>query len=135
MKLSNDSFFMLIDDNEIDLFLNKRFLSLSGISDRCISFTSAIYALDYLHQYIHQPEFLPEIILLDIQMPEMDGFEFLHVLQRDPNLVNLSSRIILLSSTTDPKDIQRAENNGRVSGILSKPLNTEELKMHLAIRA
>ena len=118
---------MLIDDNEIDLKINSKIISLAKLFDEIIICQSGEEGLDYLNKYILNPEKLPNFLLLDIQMPEMDGFEFLDYYKRLPK--NFTSRcpIAMLSSTLDFGDIKRAEANAHVVKLLKKPLLAIEL--------
>jgi CheY-like chemotaxis protein len=68
------------------------------------------------------------IILLDIKMPEMSGFEFLEEFGKLSADVRQNAEIIMLSSTIDPDDIQKAEEHPMVTKLLSKPLSIYELK-------
>lgn len=71
------------------------------------------------------------IILLDIKMPEMDGFAFLEEFEKLDKKNSNQIMIFMLSSTLDPKDKTRAENNIFVKKLLSKPLSTEEFSLLL----
>lgn len=128
MSTANLPLVMLIDDNDIDLFLNKKFLRVAGITDNTISFASAREALDYIIQHVGNQEKMPEYILLDIQMPEINGFQFLEMLANTPEVQGMTSKIIMLSSTTDPIDLTRAHDDAKVVNILCKPLNPNALK-------
>lgn len=119
---------MLIDDSDIDLFLNKKFLSTAGISDNTITFPSAKEALKYIETNVDDPAKIPSIILLDVQMPEINGFQFLDLYNKVPEKVQEGTKIIMLSSTIDPIDLDRARSNKHVIDILKKPLDTEELR-------
>lgn len=119
---------MLIDDSDIDLFLNKKFLSLAGISDNTISFLSAREALDYIEAHADDPHKIPAVILLDIQMPEINGFQFLELYGKVPEKVQSKTKVVMLSSTIDPIDLERARNNKYVLDILKKPLDANTLK-------
>ena len=68
------------------------------------------------------------IILLDIKMPEMSGFEFLNEFERLSAEIRQNAEIIMLSSTIDPDDIEKAEQHPMVTKLLSKPLSIYELK-------
>lgn len=117
-------FIMLIDDNEIDLFLHEKLIRLSGISDHIDHYTTAREALEYLSQ--KGP--LPDIILLDIQMPEMDGFDFLNAYEKMAHIDRDKTRIFMVSSSLDFGDISKAKANPLVTEFMKKPLNIKELK-------
>ena len=118
---------MLIDDNEIDLKINSRIISLAKLFDEIIICQSGEEALDYLNKHINVPEKLPNFILLDIQMPEMDGFDFLERYKILPKSLTSRCPVAMLSSTLDFGDIKRAEANVYVVKLLKKPLLPNEL--------
>ena len=132
MSAFNTPLVMLVDDNDIDLFLNKKFLRVAGITDNTISFNSALEALNYLKHNANFPEKLPSIILLDIQMPIINGFQFLELFEEIPHQVRESVSIYMLSSTTDPIDIECALDNPNVVNLLCKPLDPLALKTVLS---
>lgn len=123
---------MMIDDSEIDMFVNKKFLRASGITDNMLTFASAREALDYLNENAATPVKLPKFILLDIQMPGINGFQFLEMLQGIPEEVRASLKVVMLSSTLDPGDIERARSNQFVLDIMKKPIDPIGLKTLLA---
>jgi CheY-like chemotaxis protein len=113
---------MLIDDNEIDLKINGKIVAITKLFDDVIVCRSGEEALNYLKQHLTSPKVLPEFILLDIQMPEMSGFEFLEHYKKLPASFTEVCIIAMLSSTLDFSDIQRAEANPFVVKLLKKPL-------------
>lgn len=119
---------LLIDDNEIDLKINSKIINLSGFFDEIILCQSGEEAIQYLTKNLHTPELLPNFILLDIQMPEMDGFEFLEVYRDFPSSFLNNCKLAILSSTLDFGDIKKAEANPLVIKLLKKPLYPNELK-------
>lgn len=118
---------MMIDDNGIDLKINSKLINIAKLFDEIIMFDSGIEALDYLGKYADVPEMLPNFILLDIQMPEMDGFDFLERYKKLPKQITDKCPVAMLSSTLDFGDIKRAEANAYVVKLLKKPLSVVEL--------
>lgn len=124
--MSSSLQFILIDDSDFDLFLNKEFLQLAGVRGNIESFDSANNALKFI---LREGESINEsIILLDIHMPLMDGFEFLDKFNLFPDYIKKRIKIIMVSSTVDERDLERALSNPFVVDILSKPLNGEKLR-------
>jgi len=116
---------MLIDDNDLDQFVNSTLLKKSGFVAVTEGFVSAIKALDYLKN--SEDEF-PDLILLDIKMPEMSGFEFLDRFAEIPDSKRAGCCVYMLSSSHDPVDMQKAKESPHVSGYLNKPLNPTIIK-------
>jgi len=120
--LNSSRIVMLIDDNDIDLKINGKIVAFTKSFEDIVVCRSGEEALNYLKQHLTTPERLPEFILLDIQMPEMSGFEFLDHYKKLPVSFTEGCNIAMLSSTLDFSDIQRAEANPYVVKLLKKPL-------------
>ncbi|MBY0543110.1 MAG: response regulator [Sphingobacteriaceae bacterium] len=118
---------MLIDDNEIDLKINSKLISLTKLVDEIIICSSGDEALNFLNNQLENKKLIPTFILLDIQMPEMDGFEFLMHYKKLSKSITDNCTIAMLSSTLDFGDIKKAEANPHVIKLLKKPLTTNEL--------
>ena len=116
---------LLIDDNSTSVFLTERLLKRECFSESIRSFLSARDALSYLKQAL--PAHAPEVIFLDLNMPVMDGWEFLDALQpHEPSLTE-RCRIYILTSSLAPSDAARAKEYALVAGLLHKPINTQML--------
>src|SRR5690606_15642087 len=77
MKLEDVNMVMLIDDSHTDRFIHKKLLEIYSIGKEVLEFSGARDALDYLSDAKDEEDKLPDIILLDVLMPEMNGFDFL----------------------------------------------------------
>lgn len=121
---------LLIDDDEIAVFLTERLLRREGFSDDVASLGSGAAALTFLQKV--PVEALPRVIFLDLNMPEMDGWELLDALQ--PLQARLRGRchIYILTSSLAHADAARAQASGLVAGLIRKPIDRDQI---LAVRA
>jgi CheY-like chemotaxis protein len=113
---------MLIDDNELDNFINKKLLENEQFADNVLVHQSAQSALDDLKR-LSASDGLPKIIFLDIMMPHMDGFGFLEEFGKLDDKIKKSSKVIMLSTSESFKDLNRANQSRFVYKFLNKPLN------------
>ncbi|MAW97013.1 MULTISPECIES: response regulator [unclassified Leeuwenhoekiella] len=110
---------LLVEDSETTNFINKLVLNSAGILD----ISEVLNGLDAYH-YIHQN--CPDVILLDIDMPVMDGWEFLK--EKEMKALCLDAKVIMLTSSTHPRDKKMAKKYASVVAYLEKPLTLEKLK-------
>lgn len=120
--------YMLIDDDEIFNFLNKRILELSGTDGKISVYNSAQNALKWLMENKDEKDAWPEIILLDIRMPIMDGFDFLDRFMELPADNIRKVKVFMLTSSLDEKDRKRSNSYPVVYGYYSKPMSPEILR-------
>ncbi|TDX02249.1 response regulator [Dinghuibacter silviterrae] len=120
---------VLIDDNEVDLFLHEQLLLRAGSFGPVWSFTNPRRALDHLASlpYIDPTERYPIVLLLDIKMPDMDGFSFLDRLDALPASLRRRCHVVLLSATLQIGDTIRAEAHPSVEAFVTKPLTITKL--------
>lgn len=74
------------------------------------------------------PKFLPELVFLDIDMPIMDGFQFIDEFEKLSEETKSYCKIVMLTSSLDPKDIAKSKKNKYVLKYMNKPLTQESLK-------
>lgn len=115
---------VLIDDNDIDLFVQKRFIEINRFAGQVITFRSPSEALEYFTR----GNDLPEIIFLDLNMPVMDGFDFLERYLTLPERIIHQSRVVVLTSSSSAADRERALRFSNVIDFVSKPLGANSLE-------
>ena len=119
---------LLIDDNDIDNFINERMITTSGFASKVIVKNSAEGALEYLRSAAAgEASQLPEIIFLDLNMPVMDGFGFLEAYDKLDAAVKERCHVVVLSSSISSEDINRASTNPYVTRYVNKPLSEKYL--------
>ncbi len=115
---------MLIDDGEADQMLYKRTMMRSGQVGRVLQFEYADEALEYLKKEGREEI---DVIFLDINMPRMDGFEFLEEACADFGDSFTRAVIIMLTTSLNPKDRERAAQFDVVKDFIDKPLTVEHI--------
>ena len=118
---------LLVDDNDIDNFINERMITTNQFSPKVIVKNSGESALQFLRDNAANED-LPRVIFLDLNMPVMDGFAFLDEYEKMPENVKIKTKIIVLSSSISPEDINRASTNPHVVKYVNKPLNERYLE-------
>jgi CheY-like chemotaxis protein len=113
--------FLLIEDDDIFNFIHNQIILQASPDAKITIFKYAQQALDYL---IQDPENLPDVIFLDLNMPEMNGFEFIDNLINHFDQKSIMSKLYLVSSTLDHRDKDRAKSYFCVKGMIDKPLTT-----------
>ena len=118
---------LLVDDNEIDNFINERIINSCGFAEEVIVKNSSDAAIDYLKQ-MKIMLMLPGIVFLDLNMPVKDGFVFLEDFDKLNDAIKQKCKVIVLSSSISPDDINRASTNPYVIKYINKPLSEKYLE-------
>ena len=116
---------LIVDDSSIDNFVNQKMIELNNFAEKVIAFTRANKALEYLIELdknkVHLFE-IPCFIFLDLNMPIMDGHEFIRQFKNLSDDIKNNCKIIILTSSVNPIDPMIANEHNHVLTFLSKPL-------------
>jgi len=122
---------MLIDDSEIDNLINQKMIQAANISEHIYVHSGAKSAIEFLKNIEKLPkvanQILPEVIFLDIDMPLMDGFQFLDLFDKLNDATKKKCKIIMLTSSINPSDISKSKNYMYVKKYINKPLTQRNL--------
>lgn len=118
---------LLVDDDNIFNFINTQMLRQAGIASEIHTAMNGKQAIDYLNTCSEETSPFPDVILLDLNMPIMDGFGFLEAFKFLGIPEKEHVNIIVLSSSENPSDIHKAKDMGATQ-YLTKPLSTESLR-------
>lgn len=117
---------VLIDDSDIDLFIQRRFLEVYNFSNQLFLYKSAEEALDWLKAM--NGDTPPDIIFLDLNMPEIDGFSFLKNFIELPEKIKSKSKIVVLTSSNNAQDREQAFSFTNVIQFITKPLKQTDIE-------
>lgn len=115
----------LIDDDDIFVFLTKK--TLLKVSDNVDVevFSDGYQAITHLREIAHNREALPDVIFLDLNMPVMDGWEFLAEYEELRTSLARETQLYIVSSSISPHEMERSNNIEAVSAFIIKPLVKE----------
>ncbi len=116
----------IIEDDPTHVYITKRFLNLTGLLESILICSNGKDAFTKLKAIISSGEKLPELILLDLNMPVWDGWQFLDAFKEIP--VEDKIDIYILTSSNNEADIERAKNYNIDSNYIVKPITLEKLK-------
>ncbi|MFZ6052263.1 response regulator [Halocola ammonii] len=120
---------LLVDDDQVSNFLHKEVLEGMHIADHMHESRNGYEALSFVKEHcipVQESE-CPDLILLDIKMPVMNGFEFLEELDAFKNELNRNFKIVIVSSSTNPNDREQSQKFS-IDGYIDKPLSASKLE-------
>ena len=116
----------LIDDDPIFLFGTQKLMELENFSESYVTYDNGEDAINSLKAINEQKGLLPDVILLDLNMPIMDGWQFLEELERLSTPKKLT--VYIVTSSVDPSDLERVTRYSAVKTYLVKPITSEVLE-------
>lgn len=117
---------MIIDDNIIDTYIAKKIIMTNEFAKEIINFRSVQEGFDYILNILDESK-LPEIILLDLHLDGLNGFDFLELFEGLPLNKKRKMSVFVVSSTIDPIEIKKVKENPNVKGFCEKYINKEFL--------
>ncbi|SDE95829.1 Response regulator receiver domain-containing protein [Pricia antarctica] len=121
----------IIDDDPIFIYGTKRLMAEVDFCETVLVFQNGQDAIDGLNKITANGEILPCVILLDLNMPIMNGWEFLEEFVKIPNHNREKVIIHIISSSVDPRDLGRIKNYEVVNNYILKPISKEDLESAL----
>lgn len=118
----------IIDDDPIFIYGTKRIMNEVGFSDNILVYNNGQDAIEGLTALTDAGEDLPSVIFLDLNMPIMNGWEFLEDFAQIPNQNREKVIIYILSSSVDPRDLERIKHYKVVNNYILKPVSPNDLK-------
>lgn len=120
----------IIDDDPIFIFGVKKVMQLADVCNNFLIYRNGKEALDALTALISDGKKLPDVILLDLNMPILDGWQFLDEFIKVP--VSKKVTIYIVSSSVDPEDVLKAKSYNIVNNYIIKPITMKKLVEALA---
>jgi len=120
---------LLVDDDSVSNFLHREVLERMHIANHTHESKNGHEALSFVKEHcapVEESE-CPDLILLDIKMPVMNGFEFLEELKEFKKNLNRNLKVIIVSSSTNPKDREQSQKFP-IDGYIDKPLSASKLE-------
>lgn len=118
---------LLIDDNHIDSLINSKILRKCNYAEDVTINNSASGALELIRNSVHSGLNVPDVIFLDVRMPQMNGLDFLVQLGMIEGIENHDLKIYALSSSLDPKEIAQMKGHKAITKFICKPLSQQLL--------
>ncbi|WP_395047985.1 response regulator, partial [Flavobacterium sp.] len=119
--------FCIIDDDDIYQLTTSVLLKRTDLVNKIIVFSNGLKAINFLKDEMGNKENIPDILFLDVNMPVMDGWEFLEEYLLIKPMMPKRVVIYMVSSSVDEKDVLKAKSISALSGYLVKPISSQNI--------
>jgi CheY-like chemotaxis protein len=119
--------FTLIDDDEIFVLLTSKFIEGTGLVEHIQTFDNGLDAIEFFSKNWQTASEIPEIMLVDLSMPILDGWQFIEEFAAIKKNINKRIDIYVCTSSISPNDVERAKNISDIVDFLIKPISKEKL--------
>ncbi|MFC5684540.1 response regulator [Flavobacterium sp. MAHUQ-51] len=117
----------IVDDDDVYKFTLNKTIESQNFANKIMMFSDGEEAIDFLSENLNDPNNLPDVIFLDINMPIMDGFEFMEEYIKIKPYVGKKIIIYMVTSSIDPIDIERSKAISEISDYIVKPIDAKQL--------
>jgi CheY-like chemotaxis protein len=122
----SDQVIALVDDDKIFQLIATRNIKAANFSGQILQFNNGSEAIEYLEKHASEKSALPDVLFLDINMPLVDGWMFMEDYVSLKDRINKNIRIYMVSSSIDPKDIERAKSISDIREYITKPISRQK---------
>ena len=120
--------YLIVEDDEVFIFLHEHVMRHADPDAEIISMKSSLMAVDYLNELIEKGEKMPDCILLDLNMPEMNGFQFLDYCKPMADTKFRNTHIYIVTSSLYESDKTKALSYSFLTAFKEKPLTKDDAK-------
>lgn len=118
---------MIVDDDTLSIYLNKITIEQTNMASICETFDNGLDAINFIKKNTNNPNSLPDIILLDLFMPIMDGWQFINEYNSFKEKLSKEIQIFIVSSSISPDDISRSKSYNSIKDYIIKPITKEKI--------
>lgn len=118
----------IVDDDDVYRFTIVKTLESLKLPTQTMAFSDGEQAINFISDHLNEDTELPDIIFLDIDMPVMDGFQFMEEYEKIKPEVSKDMIIYMVSSSLDPVDIDSAKKIAAITDYIVKPIGSDRLK-------
>jgi CheY-like chemotaxis protein len=115
----------IIDDDEIYKYGFRKYVTIKGLCSKIVDFPNGNEAINFLKDSANIDN-LPDVIFLDIDMPVMDGWEFIVAFEQIKACINKKIAIFLVTSCISYQDIVRVQNHPDITDYIIKPIDSQQ---------